>query len=57
MPRLRLFKTRAETKRKISKDELKNAEIQTQVKPQSNSNLQRSMSSPQFQVSNLFLKC
>lgn len=50
MPRLRLFKTRAETKRKISRDELKNAEFQPEVKPQP-SNLHRSMSSPQFQVS------
>lgn len=50
MPRLRLFKTRAETKRKLSKDELKDQECQPQVKPQP-SNLCRSMSSPQFQVS------
>ncbi|XP_026813809.1 uncharacterized protein LOC113554254 [Rhopalosiphum maidis] len=49
MPRLRLFKTRAETKRKISRDELKNAEFQPEVKPQA-SNLHRSMSSPQFQA-------
>lgn len=48
MPRLRLFKTRAETQRKLSKDEFK--EIQPQVNPQP-SNLHRSMSSPQFQVS------
>lgn len=46
MPRLRLFKTRAETKRKHSKDELKYTEIQPETKP-----LHRSMSSPQFQVS------
>lgn len=52
MPRLRLFKTRAETKRKLSKDELKHSEIQPQVKPQP-SNLHRSMSSPQFQVSEI----
>lgn len=50
MPRLRLFKTRAETKRKLSKDELKDQECQPQVRPQP-SNLHRSMSSPQFQVS------
>jgi hypothetical protein len=50
MPRLRLFKTRAETKRKLSKDEIKNEEIQSNVQPQA-SNLHRSMSSPQFQVS------
>lgn len=55
MPRLRLFKTRAETKHKLSKDELKNAEIHPQV-PQS-SNLHRSMSSPQFQVSIVIFKC
>jgi len=52
MPRLRLFKTRAETKRKHSKDELKHAEIQPQAKPQPG-NLHRSMSSPQFQVSKI----
>lgn len=49
MPRLRLFKTRAETKRKHSKDELKHTEIQPETKPQPG-NLHRSMSSPQFQV-------
>lgn len=50
MPRLRLFKTRAETKHKLSRDELKNTEFQPEIKPQP-SNLHRSMSSPQFQVS------
>lgn len=50
MPRLRLFKTRAETNRKHSKDELKHSiEIQSETKPQPG-NLHRSMSSPQFQV-------
>lgn len=52
MPRLRLFKTRAETKRKLSKDELKDEEMQSHVQPQA-SNLHRSMSSPQFQVSKI----
>lgn len=47
MPRSRLFKTRAETKRKPSKDEYKKLEVQTKPQP---SNLHRSMSSPQFQV-------
>lgn len=50
MPRLRLFKTRAETKRKLSKDDIKDEEIPSHVQPQA-SNLHRSMSSPQFQVS------
>lgn len=54
-PRSRLFKTRAETtKHKVSKDEsTKHVEHQPHalVAPQPGSNLHRSMSSPQFQVS------
>lgn len=53
-PRLRLFKTRAETKRKFSKDEFKHVEVQPHANPQP-SNLHRSMSSPQFQVSEIFI--
>ncbi|XP_050538450.1 uncharacterized protein LOC126903919 isoform X2 [Daktulosphaira vitifoliae] len=50
MPRLRLFKTRAETNRKTSKDEItKNPENILSNKPLSG-NLHRSMSSPQFQA-------
>ncbi|XP_050432278.1 uncharacterized protein LOC126840517 isoform X2 [Adelges cooleyi] len=52
MPRLRLFKTRAETKRKLSKDDemtMKHPENIVKAKPQPG-NLHRSMSSPQFQA-------